>query len=58
MAKGKWEGSKADMALDKKGAKKAGMSMKSFEGSAMDEKMDKTMGMKRGGVVKRGKSRR
>ena len=42
----KWEGSKADMQLDKKGAKKAGMSMKKFEGSKMDEKMDK-MGMKR-----------
>lgn len=42
----KWEGSKADMKLDKKGAKKAGMSMKKFEGSKMDEKMDK-MGMKK-----------
>jgi hypothetical protein len=42
----KFEGSKADMALDKKGAKKAKMSMKKFEGSAMDKKMDKA-GQKR-----------
>ena len=42
----KFEGSKKDMALDKKGAKKAGMSMKKFEGSKMDEKMDKA-GMKK-----------
>ena len=42
----KFEGSKVDMALDKKGAKKAKMSMKQFEGSKVDKKMDK-MGQKR-----------
>mgnify|MGYP007044002196 CR=1 FL=1 len=39
----KWEGSKADKAADKKGAKKAGVSMKQWEGSKADEKMDKKM---------------
>jgi hypothetical protein len=47
----KWEGSKADKAMDKKGAKKAGMSMAKFEGSKADKKMDakgkKMMGKKK-----------
>jgi hypothetical protein len=42
----KWEGSKADEALDKKGAKKMGMSAKRFEGSKADKAMDKK-GVKR-----------
>lgn len=37
---GKWEGSKEDKALDKKGAMKAGVSMKKWEGSKADAKMD------------------
>lgn len=41
MAKGKWEGSKADKKLDKAEAKKRGMSVKKFEGSKADERMDK-----------------
>ena len=41
MAKRKFEGSKEDMRLDRKGAKKAGMSLKKFEGSRADKKMDK-----------------
>lgn len=49
------EGSKADMAEDKKGAKKAGVSMKKWESSAADAKQDK-LGMKHGGkVMKRSK---
>lgn len=36
-----WENSAKDKALDKKGAKKAGVSMKKWEGSKADEKMDK-----------------
>jgi len=52
-----FEGSKKDMALDKKGAKKAGMSMKKWEGSAADEKMDKSLGFKRGGMIRKGAKR-
>lgn len=37
----KFEGSKKDKAGDKKSAKKAGMSMKGWEKSAKDKKMDK-----------------
>lgn len=37
----KWENSKADRAADKKAAQKAGMSAKKFEGSKVDEKMDR-----------------
>lgn len=45
----KWEGSKADMAADRKGAKKAGVSLKKWEGSAADRKMDaKAMKKRRG----------
>lgn len=55
----KFEGSALDKKLDKKGAKKSGMSMKNFEGSKADEKMDKMgsalMGYKKGGAVKRKK---
>lgn len=36
----KWEGSKADRAADRKGAKRAGVSMKKWEGSAADKKAD------------------
>ena len=36
----KFEGSKADEAKDRKGAKKAGISLKKFEGSAADKRMD------------------
>lgn len=36
----KYEGSKADRAKDKVGAKKAGMSMKQWEKSPMDKKAD------------------
>lgn len=46
------EGSKADMAADAKSAKKAGMSLKKWEGSAADKKQD--AGMKRGGKVTKG----
>ncbi len=42
----KWEGSKADMAMDKKGAKKSGISMKKWENSPMDKKMDAKASMK------------
>lgn len=55
----KFEGSPLDKKLDKKGSKKAGMSLTKFEGSKADEKMDKMgksmMGMKKGGMVKRKK---
>jgi hypothetical protein len=37
----KFEGSKTDEKMDKKEAKKRGMSMKSWEKSAADKKMDK-----------------
>ena len=40
MAKGKWEGSAADRKIDRKGAKKGGMSMKAWEKSAADKKAD------------------
>ena len=43
----KWEGSKADKAADKKGAKKARMSLKKWEKSAADKKMDKKMSGKK-----------
>jgi hypothetical protein len=36
----KFEGSKADKAQDRKGAKKAGMSLKAWERSAADKKAD------------------
>lgn len=36
----KYEGSKADMAEDKKMAKKTGMSLKKYERSALDKKKD------------------
>lgn len=48
MARKGWEGSKADMAADKKGAKKAGVSMKKWEGSAADRKMDAKAMKKKG----------
>lgn len=37
----KYEGSKADEAKDRKGAKKAGMTMKQWEKSPADKKADK-----------------
>lgn len=37
----KYEGSAADRAKDKKAAKKAGMSMKAWEKTPQDRKMDK-----------------
>ena len=37
----KYEGSAADRAKDKKGAKKAGMTIKAWEKSAADKKADK-----------------
>jgi len=41
----KGEGSKADMRQDRAGAKKAGVSLKRYEGSAADKKADaKRMG--------------
>lgn len=40
----KYEGSKADKAMDKKQAAKRGISLKKWEGSAADKKMDKRRG--------------
>lgn len=40
MAKGRYEGSKADKADDKRQAKKRGVSLKAWEGSAADRKRD------------------
>ena len=37
----KWEDSKADRAVDRKGAKKAGVPMKKWEGSTADRKLDR-----------------
>jgi hypothetical protein len=37
---GKWENSKADKVADRKGAKKAGVSLKKWEGSKADKRMD------------------
>ncbi len=46
--KGKGEGSAADMRQDRAGAKKAGMSLKKYEGSAADRAADrKRVGKKR-----------
>jgi hypothetical protein len=53
-----FEGSKKDNAQDKKLAKKAGMSMKKYESSALDKKHDaqKSMkGLKGGGMAVKGK---
>ncbi len=36
----KWEGSAKDRAIDKKGAKKAGVSLKTWENSPADKKAD------------------
>jgi hypothetical protein len=41
MTPGQWEKSPADKKMDKAGAKKAGVSMKKFEGSKADNKADK-----------------
>lgn len=49
MAKGSYERSAADRAADRKGAKKAGVSLKKWEGSAADKRLDaKAMKGKRG----------
>ena len=40
MATGRYEDSKADRAKDKKGAKKAGVTMKAWEKSSADKKAD------------------
>jgi len=52
----KFEGSKKDMAEDKKLAKKHGMSMKSWEKSKMDKKHDEQQSMK--GLKKGGRAER
>lgn len=39
-ARGKGEGSKADMAQDRADAKRAGKSLKAYEGSAADRRAD------------------
>lgn len=51
MAKKSYEGSAADMAADKKQAKKRGMSLKAWEKSPSDMAMD-AKGMATGGVVR------
>ena len=48
MARNKFEGSKADMAEDRKNAKKRGMSLKTWEKSPADKKMDAKMAKKKG----------
>lgn len=48
----KWENSPKDRALDRKGAKKAGVSLKSWEGSAADKRVDSKAIKK---MAKRGK---
>ncbi len=47
MAKKSWEGSKKDVAEDKRMAKGAGMSMKSWEKSAADKKHDAKKGKRK-----------
>ena len=48
MKAGKGEGSAADKRQDRAGAKKAGMSLKKYEGSTLDKKADaKRVGSKR-----------
>ena len=55
VAKGRpFEGSKADIREDKAQAKKRGMSMKAWEKSPADKRMD-AQGFRRGGKVKRKK---
>ena len=51
MAKKPYEGSPADMAVDRKQAKKRGISLKKWESSAADDKMDAKR-MAGGGVVR------
>ena len=53
MAKKPYEGSKKDMASDKKNAKKRGMSVADWESSAADDAMDAKK-MATGGTVKGG----
>lgn len=45
----KWEGSKSDRLADRKGAKKAGVSLKKWEGSVADRKQDARAMKKRRG---------
>lgn len=51
-AAAKGEASKADKAADKRGAKKAGVSQKKWEGSAADRKQDMRMGFRAGGSAR------
>ena len=51
MAKNTYEGSPADMASDKKNAKKRGVSLKKWENSGADDRMDAKK-MAAGGTVR------
>jgi len=58
MSTKEWEGSKTDLAQDKKLAKKRGMSLKDYETSAADMKHDSQQsmkGLKGGGIAVKGK---
>ncbi len=57
MARGKYEGSKADEANDKRMAKKKGVPLKKWEASAADKKMD-AAGQKKLNAKMKGKKRK